>query len=151
MKISDLLKLSTDNLRRRKGRTALTVIGVVVGTCAIIVMISLGIAQNQRTDAMLESWSDLTLITVYNYTQSADTPALDDKMVAQFQGMENVVAATPMYQFQNMNGQLYAGTTAIPHIWTQRAWTFPPLNLWASSLSAAVIFRASSLAKTKYP
>lgn len=109
MKISDLLKLSTDNLRRRKGRTALTVIGVVVGTCAIIVMISLGIAQNQRTDAMLESWSDLTLITVYNYTQSADTPALDDKMVAQFQGMENVVAATPMYQFQNMNGQLYAG------------------------------------------
>lgn len=40
MKISDLLKLSTDNLRRRKGRTALTVIGVVVGTCAIVVMIS---------------------------------------------------------------------------------------------------------------
>ncbi len=109
MKISDLMKLSTDNLRRRKGRTALTIIGVVVGTCAIIVMISLGIAQNERTDAMLESWSDLTLITVYNYTQSADTPALDDKMVAQFQGMENVVAATPMYQFQNMNGQLYAG------------------------------------------
>ena len=32
MKISDLLRLSTDNLRRRKGRTALTVIGVVVGT-----------------------------------------------------------------------------------------------------------------------
>lgn len=46
MKISDLLKLSTDNLRRRKGRTALTVIGVVVGTCAIVVMISLGIATN---------------------------------------------------------------------------------------------------------
>ena len=44
MKISDLLRLSTDNLRRRKGRTALTVIGVVVGTFAIIVMISLGIA-----------------------------------------------------------------------------------------------------------
>ena len=44
MKISDLLKLSTDTLRRRKGRTALTVIGVVVGTCAIVVMISLGIA-----------------------------------------------------------------------------------------------------------
>ena len=49
MKISDLLKLSTDNLRRRKGRTALTVIGVVVGTCAIVVMISLGIATNRRS------------------------------------------------------------------------------------------------------
>ena len=53
MKISDLLKLSTDNLRRRKGRTALTVIGVVVGTCAIIVMISLGIATNKNTEEML--------------------------------------------------------------------------------------------------
>ena len=58
MKISDLLKLSTDNLRRRKGRTALTVIGVVVGTCAIVVMISLGIATNRRTDEMLSTWSD---------------------------------------------------------------------------------------------
>lgn len=56
MKISDLLKLSTDNLRRRKGRTALTVIGVVVGTCAIVVMISLGIATNRRTDEMLSTW-----------------------------------------------------------------------------------------------
>ena len=109
MKISDLLKLSTDNLRRRKGRTALTVIGVVVGTCAIIVMISLGIAQNQRTDAMLESWSDLTLITVYNYTQSADTPALDDKMVAQFPGNGERGGSHAHVPVQNMNGQLYAG------------------------------------------
>lgn len=60
MKISDLLKLSTDNLRRRKGRTALTVIGVVVGTCAIVVMISLGIATNRRTgrDAVYLERSD---------------------------------------------------------------------------------------------
>ena len=50
MKIADLLKLSTDNLRRRKGRTALTVIGVVVGTCAIVVMISLGIATNRHME-----------------------------------------------------------------------------------------------------
>ena len=31
MKIYDLLRMSLNNLRRRKGRTALTVIGVVVG------------------------------------------------------------------------------------------------------------------------
>ena len=84
MKISDLLKLSTDNLRRRKGRTALTVIGVVVGTCAIVVMISLGIATNRRTDEMLSTWSDLTQIQVFSYSENPDTPALDDKMVAQF-------------------------------------------------------------------
>lgn len=70
MKISDLLKLSTDNLRRRKGRTALTVIGVVVGTCAIVVMISLGIATNRRTDEMLSTWSDLTQIQVFSYSEN---------------------------------------------------------------------------------
>ena len=64
MKISDLLKLSTDNLRRRKGRTALTVIGVVVGTCAIVVMISLGIAtEPAHRRRCWKAWSDLTLIT----------------------------------------------------------------------------------------
>ena len=52
MKISDLLKLSTDNLRRRKGRTVLTLIGVVIGTCLIVVMISLGIALNQQYEEM---------------------------------------------------------------------------------------------------
>ena len=67
MKISDLLRLSTDNLRRRKGRTALTIIGVVVGTCAIVVMISLGIATNVNNEAMLASWGDLTQIQIYNY------------------------------------------------------------------------------------
>ena len=109
MKISDLLKLSTDNLRRRKGRTALTIIGVVVGTCAIVVMISLGIATNRRTDEMLSTWNDLTQIQVYSYSNNPDTPALDDKMVEQMNNMPNVVAATPMYRFQNMNANLVAG------------------------------------------
>ena len=84
MKISDLLRLSTDNLRRRKGRTALTVIGVVVGTFSIIVMISLGIASNAQNEAMLQSWGDLTQITINNYqwgAASGDVPVLDDKML----------------------------------------------------------------------
>lgn len=109
MKISDLLKLSTDNLRRRKGRTALTIIGVVVGTCAIVVMISLGIATNRRTDEMLSTWNDLTQIQVYSYSNNPDTPELDDKMVAQMNAMSNVVAATPMYRFQSMDANLVAG------------------------------------------
>ena len=109
MRISDLLKLSTDNLRRRKGRTALTVIGVVVGTCAIVVMISLGIAANKRTEETLASWSDLTQITVMGYSDSADTPALDDDMVANFKTLPHVVAVTPYYYFQNFNGNIIAG------------------------------------------
>ena len=39
MKISDQIGLAVTNLSRRKGRTALTVVGVVVGICAVIVMV----------------------------------------------------------------------------------------------------------------
>ena len=112
MKISDLLRLSTDNLRRRKGRTALTVIGVVVGTFSIIVMISLGIASNAQNEAMLQSWGDLTQITINNYQWGASTgevPTLDDAMLEQLRNYQHVVAVTPMYQDGSLNAQIYAG------------------------------------------
>ena len=105
----DLFKFSADNLRRRKGRTILTIIGVVVGVCAIVVMISLGIAVNRATDAMLQSWGDLTKIEVMRYGAQQGTPDLDDKMVATFQSIPNVVAATPLYQNWELYGQVVGG------------------------------------------
>ena len=41
MRWSDLLRMSVSSLRRRKLRTFLTVLGVVIGTASIVVMISL--------------------------------------------------------------------------------------------------------------
>lgn len=110
MKISDLLRLSTDNLRRRKGRTALTIIGVVVGTCAIVVMISLGIATNVNNETMLASWGDLTQIQIYNYAYGAtETPALNDEMLNQIRSLDHVVAVTPYYQPSDLNGKILSG------------------------------------------
>ena len=128
MKIFDLIALSARNLSRRKGRTALTVIGVAVGTCLIIVMISFGIAMNQANEAMLATWGDLTQIEVYGggtvyYSSGSgtaviggssggggDQPAvLNDEMVASFTKMDHVVAATPFYQAYSLNGTITAG------------------------------------------
>ena len=111
MRISDLLRLALDNLRRRKGRTALTVIGVVVGSCAIVVMISLGIAVGVQNEEMLRSWGDLTEITVYNYGggSSGSDLKLDDAFVARVAADSRVVAATPYYQLNSLNGNIYAG------------------------------------------
>lgn len=109
MRISDLLRLSLDNLRRRKGRTALTVIGVVVGTCAIVVMISLGIAVNAQNEEMLQSWGDLTMIQMYNYSSSSEN-ALDDALVERIRSTPHVTAVTPYYQPENLNGCIKAGT-----------------------------------------
>ena len=112
MRISDLLRLSTDNLRRRKGRTALTVIGVVVGTFAIIVMISLGIASNAANEEMLQSWGDLTQIEINNYqwgASSAEVPVLDDAMLAGFREYPHVLAVTPMSRPDELNAVICAG------------------------------------------
>lgn len=115
MKISDLVRLSTDNLRRRKGRTALTVIGVVIGTCAIVLMISLGIAINKQNEEMLQSWGDLTQIQIYNYSwyssdgSSGQELTLNDEVIAQIKANEHVTAVTPYYQANNFNGRIYAG------------------------------------------
>ncbi len=111
MKISDLAALSMRNLGRRKGRTALTVIGIVLGTCLIVVLISLGIAQNQNYDQMLSEWGDLTQIQIYNWGSrpaGEDTLKLDDAGVATIQQLEHVVAATPYYN-PSLNGTITAG------------------------------------------
>ncbi|MCL2111717.1 MAG: ABC transporter permease [Clostridiales bacterium] len=105
----DLFKFSLDNLRRRKGRTVLTIIGVVVGVCAIVVMVSLGIAVNRATDAMLQNWGDLTKVSVMSWGAQQGTPDLDDKMIETFKAMPHVVASTPMYTTRDFGGQLVAG------------------------------------------
>ena len=109
MRLTDLFRFSTDNLRRRKGRTVLTIIGVVVGVCAIVVMISLGIAVNRATDEMLQNWGDLTKIDVMPFGAQQGTPDLDDKMVAQFRQIPHVVAVTPIVQNAGFYGSLAAG------------------------------------------
>ena len=114
MKLSDLLALSFENLRRRMGRTALTVIGVVVGTCSIVVMVSLGIAMNSGFEEMLQQWGDLTQIQVYNWGGSGDgssgsTAALTDEVVAKMDEIDHVVVATPLYTPRYLNMQITAG------------------------------------------
>lgn len=110
MRYVDILRLALDNLSRRKGRTALTVIGVVVGTCAIVVMISLGLAMSQSIESMLASWGDLTQIRIYNYVYgSSETPYLDDDMLSQIKAVEHVQAVTPQYISNSMYPSIYAG------------------------------------------
>ena len=102
MRISDILTICLRNLTRRKVRTALTVLGVVIGVCAIILMISLGIGAKASMEDMLAQWGDLTIITVYNYGQNGQTK-LDDKAVSQMQALDGVDIATPFYQADSMS------------------------------------------------
>jgi putative ABC transport system permease protein len=65
MRFSDILHTCGQNLFRRKSRTILTVLGVIVGCCSIVLMISIGQGINERNEQMLKSMGSLNVITVY--------------------------------------------------------------------------------------
>lgn len=68
MRLYDLLHLIADNLNRRKGRVILTATGVIIGTAAVVILVSLAIGLQQSATSQLWGISDLSLIQVYpNY------------------------------------------------------------------------------------
>ncbi|MGC8855616.1 MAG: ABC transporter permease [Anaerolineae bacterium] len=64
MRLSDLLRLIFGNLSRRKGRVALTAIGVVIGTAAVVILVSLAIGLQRNANEQLYGIGDLTQIQV---------------------------------------------------------------------------------------
>ena len=97
------------NLLRRKARTFLTMTGVVVGTCAIVVMISLGLAMTEAMEQSLAQMGDLTQITIQNYGSSAEKPKLNDDALTQISKIDGVVAVTPFANAPDMSINLYSG------------------------------------------
>jgi putative ABC transport system permease protein len=64
MKINDMLLLIITNLSRRKGRVALTAIGVIIGTAAVVVLVSMGIGMQRNAASQLFGIGELTQIQV---------------------------------------------------------------------------------------
>lgn len=129
MKLSDILTMCFRNLARSKSRTLLTVIGVVVGTCAIVVMISIGIGLQASTDAMLAQMPDLTVINVMNYggvsSKTGEALVLDDTAIAGILARPRVVAATPIYQPYDLNMQIVSGNRDRYQMWPNIMGVYP--------------------------
>ena len=71
----DLLFLILDNLGRRKARVALTAVGVVIGTAAVVVLVSLAIGLQRNATQQLGGIGDLTQIQVMpNYGEYPGGP-----------------------------------------------------------------------------
>ena len=64
MRFIDLLRLIFGNLSRRKARVALTAIGVVIGTAAVVILVSLAIGLQKNANEQLYGIGDLTQIQV---------------------------------------------------------------------------------------
>lgn len=101
----DLVKLARQNLWRRKLRTILTVLGVLIGTTSIVVMLSLGIGLDESQRKNMERWGSLTMIRIHQGMVFDDegnpvgeAKRLNDEAVAEIQGVEGVIAVAPAYE-----------------------------------------------------
>ena len=102
------------NLRRRKSRTILTVLGVFIGCCAIVIMVSLGFGTREAQNKMLSQMGDLTVIEVYpDYSSmNADGSAalsLNDSAVTAFEAIDGVELVMPKLSVNSFSVKLYAG------------------------------------------
>ena len=105
MNARDLVRLVWGNLRRMKARVAMTATGVVIGTAAVIVLISLAAGLQRSAAQDLSTIGDLTQITVFPPSfvrafgappgQAREEEVLDDRTLAEFRRLPGVVAATP--------------------------------------------------------
>lgn len=105
MRISDLFVMGLRNLSRRKARTILTVLGVVIGSLSIIIMVSIGKGMEDNFQSQVMQQGGLTTINVYtwgpiydddgNYVDSKQQK-LDDKLVEQIKMIDHVRAVSPV-------------------------------------------------------
>jgi|LSQX01.3.fsa_nt_gb ABC-type antimicrobial peptide transport system permease subunit len=111
MRQIDLLKMCWDNLFRRKARTFLSVLGVVIGCCSIMIMLSIGVGMTASQTAWIEEMGDLTVIEVYPmYGMMGDTTMkLNDSAVSSMKALENVKFVAPKLDTGGIWFSIYAG------------------------------------------
>lgn len=98
------MKMGLRNLGRRKARTALTVVGIVIGTISIVVMLSIGIGMNKSFQESVMQMGSMTMITVDNYSwgdgtsdmQEPKEQKLDDKLVNEIKMIPHVKNISPV-------------------------------------------------------
>lgn len=123
MKWSDLFVLSLQNLWRRKLRTILTIVGVMIGSCSIVIMISLGLGLNKSMEDTYARQGSLTTITINNYNYGGSNRGnqvqLNDPMLQKIEKQDHVVYTTPLIDMsadmQLITGRYvgYANITAL--------------------------------------
>ena len=115
-----MLRMSSGSLLKRKFRTILTVLGVMIGTASIVVMVSLGLGINRAQMEQIERYGGLTTITVregrndgyYGGTVNGtsvyiagssssdnETKRLDDEAIRMLQGLQHVKSVYPILSF----------------------------------------------------
>lgn len=94
MRISDRFIMALRNLWRRKSRTILTILSVVIGSTSIILMLAFaqGISNSQKE--MVDSFQGLTTIEVMN-SNGDESINIDDRVINELNNVDHVKAVVP--------------------------------------------------------
>lgn len=103
----DLISMGLKNLFRRKLRTFLTTLGIVIGTISIVVMISIGIGMQKQMDESFNQMGDMNIITVSpankNNTNTIGAKkkktSVTDKDIQYLKNIEGVDAVSPVINY----------------------------------------------------
>ncbi len=142
MRFSDQIKMALASLWRRKLRSGLTILGVVIGTVAIVVMLSIGIAQKQFMEEAIGSSRELQEVSVYSMGMPPrfggpddGTKKLDDEAVAEISALPHVEYVSPVLRidtifslgaYQNSQGiEAYSRRYIDDLHWNFEVGTFP--------------------------
>ena len=113
MSILMIFRIALKALGRNKMRTALTMLGMIIGVSAVITMVALGAGAQSSIDAQIQSaGTNMIMVTAGNFTQggvrqgqgnAATLVPEDAAAIAEVSGVQYVAAAA------NTRGQIVAG------------------------------------------
>ncbi len=98
MKIRDRLEMALRNLVRRKSRTILTILSVVIGASSIILMIAFALGINQQQKDMIDSFGGLSSIQILT-EGNGGTAKIDQTTITKLKNIEGVKAVVPSKSF----------------------------------------------------
>jgi len=97
MRVFDIFRFALRNFFRRKARSLLTILGVVIGTMSVVIMLSISEALDVGSMQMVEQWGSLTEITVQpDWSGEEGAPKLTDNLVALINTLDHVEAIMPV-------------------------------------------------------
>lgn len=110
----DILAMGVQNLWRRKVRTLLTVLGVIIGAAAIVVMISLSVGIEDALVKQFESMGDLSVIEVWPGYSAGTQVSIDNARMEEISNIAGVQVATPIVDsYAKIIADRYEVTTSI--------------------------------------
>lgn len=103
----DLIIMGSKNLLRRKVRSILAITGVIIGACAITIMVSLGIGLSSSFESQIKSYGNLHIIDVSSSSggnavvssgggKNKKQAILNDATIDKIAKIEGVTAITPV-------------------------------------------------------